>query len=284
MNNQFEEFLKSEDAIFHYTNTKTALEKILKSKLLKLSSFKNTNDPREFRDWQFNGYIWGEENKDSAFKISGIANEFCNKIMRNEFKIACFSSNKIHLRLENDDPDYQTWNYHYKQKRTYHYGYERSRMWSQYGENHQGVCFVFSINKIKNFFETLKLKMHSDFIHYSKKSISSRATMLPYNRINSDNVEDECRNFIFDKIEDLFFLKDIDYQDEAEYRVVIHHPEEQNFFLKIENCIKGIILGVGFNKVYESIIENYCKIQNIEHRFLYYEHGEYLLLNNKIEI
>ena len=42
-----EEFIKSDDAIFHYTRASVALEKILFDGKFRLSLLKDTNDPHD---------------------------------------------------------------------------------------------------------------------------------------------------------------------------------------------------------------------------------------------
>jgi hypothetical protein len=46
---EFEDYLQTDDAIFHYTTLGTGLELILPSKQLRLSSLQNTNDPQEYK-------------------------------------------------------------------------------------------------------------------------------------------------------------------------------------------------------------------------------------------
>ena len=43
------EYIETEDALFHYTKTSVALEKILYTQKFKLSLLKDTNDPREYK-------------------------------------------------------------------------------------------------------------------------------------------------------------------------------------------------------------------------------------------
>lgn len=48
MNVNFNKFIETEDALFHYTKLSIAVEEILFKRRFKLSLLKNTNDPREY--------------------------------------------------------------------------------------------------------------------------------------------------------------------------------------------------------------------------------------------
>jgi hypothetical protein len=62
---EFEEIMKEDDIIFHYTNLSTALEHILFHKQLQFSYLLNMNDPRERNYWSFGRPMLID---DSAFK------------------------------------------------------------------------------------------------------------------------------------------------------------------------------------------------------------------------
>ena len=129
--------LCQKDIIFHYTKGSVALEHILSSKQFRFSSLNNTNDPREYKYWIESGVGgWGDLSSNKHFfeKWSG-AKQKLDRIRRFDYKVSSFCLNK----LKSIDCNAES---------NKNYGYTKSRMWAQYGDNHYGVCLVFSIQRI----------------------------------------------------------------------------------------------------------------------------------------
>ena len=54
----FNEFVKSDDALFHYTSFNVAIEHIIDKDELRLTSLINTNDPLEYKYKVFDAVGW----------------------------------------------------------------------------------------------------------------------------------------------------------------------------------------------------------------------------------
>ncbi|MFZ0052720.1 MAG: hypothetical protein WAK96_13175, partial [Desulfobaccales bacterium] len=143
MSADFSEFIKTEDALFHYTKAATVIEHILPTMSLKFSLFKDTNDPREYKERRFGFIGFNEFSLPSAAEAEKLSKKV-DQIIRNKYRVASFCSNyRPILILENgndlEDP-----------YAILHEGWKKSRMWSQYGDNQAGACVVFSKQNLED--------------------------------------------------------------------------------------------------------------------------------------
>ena len=137
-------------------------------------------------------------------------------------------------------------------------GWNKSRMWSQYGENHCGICLVFSKDGLEKELETKRSEIvdyKSGYVQYSQKNrMSSKVTTFNGNRFVTDGAEKYLIEHVIENSEEFFYRKDIDYRDEAEYRTVVFDPDSKLEYLDISSSIKGVIAGDGTPEVYFGLI------------------------------
>lgn len=113
--------------LYYYCKLSTAIEKILPKKQILLNPAGRTNDPRENKNFvfasinMFAGDYFLLKNRDNS-----ISDE-----IRRDCKMICFSTDYKHF-----------------------FGYEYSRMWALYGDNHKGICI--ELNKEKFILENQK--------------------------------------------------------------------------------------------------------------------------------
>ncbi|MCG3663827.1 DUF2971 domain-containing protein [Aliarcobacter butzleri] len=250
MTEELTNFLNSDDAIFHYTKKETAIEYILNDKKLKFGFFHSTNDPYEYKDRLTSATGLGHIN-DSLFNES-------MKLIDNTIKNAAFlsfcgnSNNK---------------------------GYEKPRMWSQYGQNHSGICLVFSK---KSLIKTIENQLSNDCLIYGEninyKKISFEDLYiydddLSVSQVVINNIEENYQNFLFQK--------HLDYKDENEFRIILIQKTENNFykniFVDISDSLKFIILGDSFPKVYLPTIKELSSKLNITYEKLEWRNNQYFL-------
>lgn len=271
-NNTADEFLTSisaHDAVFHYTRKSTALEKILFDDCLKFSSFANANDPYEYKDKMIGDGGWGwEKVRDEADRTC----EVLDKLLKDVSFISCCANT-------------------FEQDSLKIHGFLRSRMWSQYGESHKGVCLVLSKEKLINLIrEKYKDEMYlfyqADVDYKEYLNANSGHDSI---EINSDSFEGKTPTSIaIDHIEkyqrELLFSKQLDYIDEHEHRIVALRKEHGIGSIvppecKVSKCLIGVILGDRFPDVYMPVIDKLSKDMGFEYRNLHWESGEYFLLN-----
>lgn len=244
-------FLNLDDAIFHYTKKETTMEYILNNKKLKFGIFKSTNDPYEYKQrltpafgLDYNEYLYNESMNliDSTIQ---------------QIPFLSFSGNSNNK------------------------GYKKSRMWSQYGQNHSGICLVFS----KEFLmATIQNELSEDYLIYGEdvnyKEIKSESLNIDDNNLTSNEI---VLNNVKKYYKNIFFQKDLDYQDENEFRIVLIKKDleesSQEHFIDISNSLKLIILGDKFPEVYLPTIKNLSIKLNIEFKKLHWDRQGYSLLN-----
>ena len=250
MTKELSNFLNSNDAIFHYTKKETAMEYILNDKKLKFGFFHSTNDPYEYRRKSIKAFDSG--NIDESLWLNSI-NLIDNTILNTAFLSFCTKRN----------------------------GYKKPRMWSQYGQNHSGVCLVFSK---KSLIETIKNELSQNYLIYNE-DVKYKSKIYNDNlNIHNNNLtlNEIIINHIKQDYKNIFFQKHSDYKDENEFRIILVQKNENNFFqnifIDISNSIKFIILGDNFPKEYLPTINNLSSKLNIEYKSLCWEHNQYFLL------
>jgi len=242
-----------EGLLYHYTKASTFLDKITQSNTLKFSSFKDTNDPVEFVSLRH--YVMGSGNKDELDSLFTKGREISN--IRNNIKVCCFSIDYVEDQYSDTEKNFCR-------------GFCRCRMWSQYAENHSGLCLVFNKERIKNRFlssinseNTIHIKKYESKVKYDN-NLSGL-----FNLTNLKNVplEKNAFEFINDNIDIYAFTKLKDYRDEQEYRLVVVPETLYKFELSYMDSLVGIIAGYRFPEIYKVSIEKYAKENNC---FLFY--------------
>lgn len=253
--NLFDE--NSGNLIYHYTKRDIAIEKIFPTNQLKFNPPCNTNDPLEFESYHF------RFQQELTNKVLDIQEEI-NKVIKQNYKMCCFSMDKDNSSI-------------------YSKGFFRPRMWSQYGDNHKGICLIFkkdefyynlfksikSINVSKN----LKMAIINREITYDNQLQNLRNILSIKVRGNPKNF---TKRFIEMYIDKLLFTKLEDYKDESEYRYAVHSNsfiDKNEIYINISNTLEGIILGTKFPKEYVVNIFNYSEETGIPVFSMTWENG-----------
>lgn len=254
--------LSLHDNLFHYTKLETASEHILPSMSIKMGSFKHVNDPRESKEWKF--VIYTRELKTNEIFDSKIFEDISKYITHKSLMLCLTRDDPTLLTGEEDDRDIRV-------------GYAHPRMWSQYGDNHKGVCLVLDREQLHVSIESKvgKVGLFHGPVDYrsSVTSPSGNAFNLPY---LEDILDKGMPGILEPHIEkyyhDLFFNKHIDWRDEWEYRWVFRAGNENPIFIPIGNCIKGVILGSDCSTTDSMGVKEYCKKNRIP-LFRVHQHG-----------
>ncbi len=268
-NNKEDVFIKSissDDAIFHYTRRSTALEKILFDDCFKFSNFKNSNDPHEYKNKRFvvGGWSLGDGIDQQAHHII----EALDKFLEENVSFISFCSNTI------------------KNNSLKSHGCLKSRMWSQYGDNHEGICLALSKEKLENLIrENIKEDqyiMYQDAMSYKEDVNANSGHNFP--RINHDTFKkkpmDVAINHIKKYQKEMLFCKQLDYEDEQEYRIVVLQKDNVSNYMvvpeiQVSKCLIGVILGDRFPQVYKPTIDKLSESMDFPYRKLHWESGKY---------
>jgi hypothetical protein len=278
MSDDFRDFIQTEDALFHYTKTCVVTNHILQSGEMKLSLLKDSNDPWEYKFRPFDMTGWSLPTDASQLFVD--INTIIDRVLRNECRFMCFCSNsRPIIVLQNGEEVEDLY--------AIPEGWNRSRMWNQYGDKHSGACLVLSRSALE-----VCIKSHSElidlykfgFVRYSQEyRMSHDSHILNGNRLVTDGVEEYARSFIKNNFDNILFRKILDYRDEAEYRVVIHDPSSNIEYLDVSSAIRGVIWGDRITK--EKLTELYrlCQQKNISCGHIFWERGRpFFLQKTKI--
>ncbi|QCS52392.1 DUF2971 domain-containing protein [Priestia flexa] len=253
--------------LYHYTSYTTFLEKILPTQQLRLSSFRNTNDPREKKDW---GFVWSLADEDNIDNEEYNQKCFINtdkfhSVLKDKCKIICFAR---------DNPDLDCNQIFLDSKR----GFSHSRMWAQYAGNHTGVCLMFDKHKLMKVFEkglTKKGDVYHGIVNYGTENERiMRALHVSYDELLEKGISSLASEHLKEYLNELFFEKDLDWREEWEYRWLLFSNEANDYeFINYEDALEGIYLGLDFPMVYFPLIENYCRKHDVSlHQMLWQNH------------
>ncbi len=254
-------YVKDPDALFHYTKTPIAIKHILNTKKFKLSIFNDMNDPREYKfkllHPSHGSQLATAAPDDKSFEILfNEARDDFNKILRYECEIMSFCTNITPMLILNDGNSERDKYFHSK-------GWDGSRMWSQYGENHYGICLVLSKEELEKALKTQTKQYKADYVMYSQED-GSRPS-FDYSLLGQKSARECVHKYVTDNLEKFFFRKNIDYRDEAEFRVVVFDPHRKLECLDISTSLKGVIVGDRTDKLYNIyLIKQVCENLKIE--------------------
>ncbi len=252
----------SEDALFHYTKTSTAIEHILHTKRFKLSVLNNSNDPQEYKDMllSISGSSLGP---DKTFELLGRANRCVNRMLKDEGRRMCFCTNDKPILILRDGCSIED-------EHACSEGWSKSRMWSQYAENHYGVCLVLSKERLAGALDERKCQIAHCRLgpvkYLQPDDDSGEALCVDGNRAEAEGVEEHARNHVVEHCEELFFRKHIDYRDEAEFKVVVFDPDKKLEYLDVSSLIKCVIVGERTPEAYIPLVDQMCSELSIEFR------------------
>lgn len=242
----------SEKYLYHYTEANIAIDYILKSQTLKAGNYTNTNDPKETKDWLFEVGS-NKVKRDFSTYDSNELSKWISRELKDNTKLICFSLDDKMLSGNHLNDIYKR-------------GYSKSRMWSQYANNHSGVCLVFNKNKLNNIINDYSQKDIFKFVHgpvkYVNRSIVPDLINEQQYVINLDHLENVGRKQYVDDhlhkyFERLFFEKLEDWSNESEYRYVIFSNSKEELYFNFKDALSGIIFGDSISE------ENILKILNL---------------------
>ncbi len=213
--------------IYHYCSLNTAIEHILPNKELLINPIGKSNDPRENENYNF-VYSY----KDAIEDINPwLLNEKFSSLIKKGCKHTCFASDNDKIK-----------------------GYEFSRLWALYSDNHKGICL--EIDEAEFLLENshlIKNKGYSRVNGYLRdikyEDLNDKAPLsLNFNLQEYSNKPNEyIENFRQVYIEDLFFRKNNEWASENESRLLLISSKNEMEFCSIRKSLCKIILGVDFN-------------------------------------
>ena len=240
--------------LFHYT-TAEALALILDSGRFNLSKLDRMNDPREKKPIQlgYRGEMVSPYRMPTAETMARIDEAF--QAVRNSIYVGCFT-------VENEDSGPDAY---------FARGWSRARNWAQYGGNHKGVCLVVRTEVVLEDLRSWSsaTSFECGLVKYADKSAgvgedTDPWPALPYIDITTDDDEHErqFRDMLHSRYEPLFFTKNMDWQSEKEYRVVLEATEPPSFDIK--HSLAAILLGEDYAPAEVNVLSARLRRCNVE--------------------
>ncbi len=215
---------KDKKYVYHYTTLNTLITHIARSGTIKFTRFSESSDTIENTRNIFilnNRRDWLKSN--------------VNEKITRSFHLVCFSQGD------------------HTNERKIRPGYLLSRMWSQYGEEHRGVCLAFDrelfLDKVSQAYGGTYKAGNVDY------NLDDQFDLLPHNI----GITTFCYDDIFENemlLSLLFFSKEKDYRDEREWRVVINNEDSNPIYVKFENSLRGIVFG---HRLENQCVKSCCK-------------------------
>jgi len=225
----------SEENLFYYCKLNVAIEFILAERRILLSPLIGTNDPREYKQFIF---ATVSDHKTKHEDLKETDNEV-SRIIREDSKVICFSEC-------------------YKD----FFGYEYSKMWAHYGDNHRGICLRIDKNEFLKENSSIIDKSLLKSITYNEFNVRSpqekhkEVDHIKMRKIGKDRYLKEI--FRREYLDYLFFTKDKEWESEREVRLLHFGNPNGIEYCSIRNSLKEIHLGVDFVYNYLPSIKSLC--------------------------
>lgn len=264
------------EKVFHYTKSSIALEKILCEKNLQIGQLKFTNDPKETKEHSFERFIGEVYDEQSWRDFDKRLTRIAKQIKLNEWKTLCVSKN--HPDFESDGEN------------QFLSGSFRPSMWAHYGENHKGVCLQLNGMKLDEQIKNAFPEVHSGDVEYSDKLLyNSQKEWIPKDKLeklNDTDLREWLRKYFIRHHEAIFLKKSKDWENEYEFRWLVHNEKDCPEFIPIiNNIVEEIVLGCDFHIAYLESLFKFCGDLGIQVYKIYWTNGRpdkrCLLFDNK---
>lgn len=228
--------MKMGKSIYHYCKLDTVIKFILPHKRLRLSPLQNTNDPRENKSFIFAVRFWHNSDLDTI-QLKKFNKEI-SEILRNDCKVLCFS--------QNHNP---------------YFGYESSRMWAYYGDDHKGLCLELDLDEFLNENESIVNPNLLKEIKYYELDVTEPFDhkKIDYTKMESIGIEKYLKKtFRVEHLDYLYFTKNKEWESEHELRLIHFSDKMTDEYCSIKNSLKNIYLGVDFQNSNLQSITKLC--------------------------
>jgi hypothetical protein len=248
--------------LYHYTTADIAVYNILDQRAIRLSPYELTNDPQESRQkLPALSTSAGEDYTSQAEPVWQDADWW----LRRYVKVACFTQD---YELPENALDTDAFR-----------GWAHPSLWAHYGGRHCGVCLRFDRAKLVEQFRS-ELCARGQCFHGPVEYPTQRASVLPGEPLDVDQVYEfgtdaVVSRYIEKHYRTLFFTKHHDWANEQEYRLILNEPSTLPAYVKIDNCLTGVVLGDLFPpSMLEAVRRALSRIPGTELSQLRYHNGK----------
>jgi hypothetical protein len=238
-------FEPSGACLYHYTHLRTALEFIFPEWQLRMTPFSLMRDPRESRNWGFEGSISDIfDAREQTMRFARLAEMV--KELKDRTKV---------LALTQDDPTERD-----AESAVFGRGFAHPRLWEHYADDHRGVCLAFDR---KTLTDILVGSFSAGALHHGRVNYVDREIAVDARRFLMENIHglpdaDVINEHLGMYRDELFFTKLRDWETEAEYRFVLHTDHVEHVHASIRNSVRAVILGDAVSPSYVPALAAQC--------------------------
>jgi len=141
-------------------------------------------------------------------------------------------------------------------------GWAKDRMWSQYGDQHRGICIALDRGLLEEQAQWLRV-LGERFVYWRDVSYRDDSTYPPWPNGATRTGTPESRRMEWEQsiLPFHFFTKRQDWEHESEYRILVldYAAGAMPFVdLDIAAAIRSLIVGAKFPSVYRRCIQKLC--------------------------
>jgi hypothetical protein len=143
-------------------------------------------------------------------------------------------------------------------------------MWAQYGDDYRGACLIFDKARLGDAIKSAAivngLQMYSGKIRYEDTPTAVKlgrpnALTISIAEVNRSGFKIAASNHLSRHWQDVFFVKQRDWEQEREFRWAVNVDTDEDFFVDIQGSLVGVLLGDRFDdslkaRVGEFAVEN----------------------------
>lgn len=257
---------KPEGLLAHYTTAVVAFEHVLpEGGQLRLSRYRDMNDPAEAQDLRIGFGYYGDRSKDEANATYNAILQVVEEI-RGSRRLLC---------LTRDVPD-----------TTDPFGccWARPRMWDQYGDRHRGACLVFDRGKLHRAFREQmppETSAHEPTLHMGRVRYTPGgiADSLEVGHIVGDDAafsdpRATVARHIDAHYDDFYLLKSDDWASEYEYRVLLASDTDEPYsYVDYRDALVAVVVGYRFPPFQLAGAQLLCDQRDVQLRRMWWEGG-----------
>ena len=221
--------------VCHYTSREAFLSHILPSLQLRMSRFRNVNDPRESREW-FCTLMVPDELMADTWDAVDTSRRFTDH-MKSNAKLLCVTQ---------DDPALNAG----RSNHMYGRAYAHPSMWDRYGGHHGGVCLMLDVGELHRSVElatTGRGELYFGPVAYADQPpTESAAYTLWATALNAYGETSVFAQHQRDHREALYFSKSSDWASESEYRWVLLDGSADDVYVDLSTSLRGVVFGDDF--------------------------------------
>jgi hypothetical protein len=215
---------------YHYTRAETAIQHILHSGNLRLSSLRRTNDRDETEPWAIDlGGVYGSPSEEDLNRYLTTARIY-------------FQDQAYLLSAVADEPhDLKSFTLGYGMR-----GFAMHSMWSHYGGRYAGVCLAFDRDALSRAFAAQIVDgdaIYSGLVRYHSH-VPTIARTLDIHNVAMQGFENYLKMHLESHHMDLYFQKQYSWSYEREYRWIIHLSSSvyAHFYISFGEAIRAIFI------------------------------------------